>query len=63
MKRVFRIKIHYADGSRNNYDVVAKDDQSARAMAIKKDSADYARAKVKPPRVDYCEITWTADAI
>lgn len=62
MKHIFRVTIHYNDGSKNQFDTIARDDTQARSKAIAYDAKSWDNAK--QPKVDYCEITrvTTADA-
>ena len=60
MKKVFKVKIEFLDGSCDYFHVVAVDDLEARVRAIELARRSWKDAKSdsekKVPDVDYCEI-------
>lgn len=57
MSRVFRVEIFYKDGGRQDVNVVAKDDATAREIAIRLDAKTWKDNNARQPAIDYCEIS------
>lgn len=57
MKRCFRVFLHMADGSTNDYNIIATDDLEAREKAAKMDARMWKEfsSDHKAPSIDYCE--------
>jgi hypothetical protein len=57
MKNIFKVKIHYADSSTAEVNVIAKNDILARDAAVKIDSQAFKDNLQEPPKIAYCEIS------
>ena len=61
--KIFKIKIHFTDGTSNTINKAAKNDEDARKLAVKADRALYdGYAKRDIPKISYCEIELLAEA-
>jgi hypothetical protein len=61
MNYVFEVIIHYKDDSRNVYNIIGKDDVSARLKALKTEMASYGAEKDISfekflEKIQFCEI-------
>lgn len=62
-KKVFKVHIYRSDDTREEYNVIAKDDLAARRAAIVKDAEDFKAHGEKLPGVEFCEVTLVCEVI